>query len=115
MFLHHVSHWTSFPRAIPVARTGSVRAVTAVDAEDVTRDEPGFIRCDEHDAVGDLLGEAQSTQRNLLCESGLVLRRAGKAGQHAGVRWPRRDGIHANSRLGDFERHRLGDTFYSAL
>ena len=44
---------------------GSVGAVSAVDVEDVTRDEPGFVRCDEDDAVGDLLGEAESTQRNL--------------------------------------------------
>src|ERR1700692_4417831 len=89
------------PCAIPVARTGSVRTVTAVDVEDVTRDERGFVRCDEHDAVGDLLGEAESTQRNLRREGRLVLRRAGEAGQHAGVRGAWRDGIHANSRLGD--------------
>jgi hypothetical protein len=35
--------------------------------------------------------------------------------QHAGVRGPWRDGIHANSRLGDFERHRLGDAFDGVL
>ena len=50
--------------------------MTAVDVEDVTRDEPGFVRRDEHDAVGDLLGEAESTQRNLRREGRLVLRSA---------------------------------------
>src|ERR1700676_103408 len=39
----------------------SVRAMTTVDVEDVTRDEPGFVRRDEHDAVGNLFGEAKST------------------------------------------------------
>src|ERR1700674_5100537 len=42
------------PRAIPVARTGSVRTVTAVDVEDVAGDERGFVRWDEHDRVGNL-------------------------------------------------------------
>ena len=51
-------------------------------------------------AVGDFLGEAEATQRNLRRQSRLVLRRASEAGQHAGVRRPRRDGIHANSRRG---------------
>jgi len=37
--------------------------------------------------------------------------RARKAGQHSSVRGARRDGVHANSRLGEFERHRLGDAF----
>src|ERR1700716_1646175 len=34
------------------ARTGSVGAVAAVDIEDVPRDEPAFLRTEEHDAVG---------------------------------------------------------------
>src|ERR1700731_74417 len=46
------------------ARRGSVGAVTAVDSEDMTGDEPCFVRTDEHDAVGDFLGEAEPTERN---------------------------------------------------
>src|SRR5260370_40477056 len=94
---------------------GSVGAVSAVDVEDVTRDEPGFVRCKKDDAVGGLLGEAESTQRNLRRQGRLVLRRTGEAGQHAGVRRARRDGIPTDSRLGDFERHRLGDAFDGVL
>src|ERR1700729_956403 len=93
----------------------SVGAVSAVDVENVTGDEPGFVRRDEDDTVGELLGEAEPTQRNLRCQSRLVLCRAGEAGQHAGVRGAWRDGIHANSRLGDFELHRLGDPFDGML
>src|ERR1700730_408079 len=70
------------------ARTGSVGGVTAVDVEDVTRDEPGFVRADEHDAVGDLLRAAEPTHRNTRHQSRFVLRRAGEAGQHAGVPLP---------------------------
>ena len=47
------------------ARTGSVSGVTAVDVEDMTGDEPGLVRRDEHDAVSDLLGEAEPAERNL--------------------------------------------------
>src|SRR5258706_13414968 len=64
---------------------------------------------------GDLLRQSESTQRNLGRQGRLVLRRAGEAGQHAGVHRPRRDGIHANARLGDLERHRLGDAFDGVL
>src|ERR1700688_1565810 len=42
------------PCAISVARTGSVRTVTAVDVEDVAGDERGFVRRDEDDRVGNL-------------------------------------------------------------
>ena len=97
------------------ARTGSVRAVTAVDVEDVTRDQRGLVGRDEDDTVGDRLGEAETIQRNLRYESRLVLRRAGEAGQHSGVRWAWRDGIHTDFRLGDIERHRLGDAFDGVL
>jgi hypothetical protein len=31
----------------------------------VTRDEPAFVRRNEDNTVGDLLGEAEPTQRNL--------------------------------------------------
>src|ERR1700688_3865467 len=65
--------------ATAVARTESVRAVTAVDVQDVARDEPGFVGRDEHDAVGDLPGKTESTQRNLACEGRLVFRSARKA------------------------------------
>src|SRR6267378_7985576 len=97
------------------AWTGSVGGMTAVDVEDMAGDEPGLVRRDEHDAVGDLLRAAESTQRNLRRKGRLILRRAGEAGQHAGVRGAWRDGIHANSRLGDFERDRLGDAFDGVL
>jgi hypothetical protein len=43
------------------------------------------------------------------------LRRARKAGQHAGVRRTRRHAVHTDSRLGDLERHRLGDAFDGVL
>src|SRR5258708_27415938 len=61
------------------ALTRSVGAVSAIDVEDVARDEPGFVRTDEHDAVGDLLGEPEPTQRNLRRQRRLVLRRAREA------------------------------------
>src|SRR6202030_3036705 len=82
------------------AWTGSVGAVSAVDVEDVTRDEPGFVRRNEDNTVGALLGGAEPTQRNLRRQGRLVLRRTGEAGQHAGVGGARCYGIHANSRLG---------------
>src|SRR3979411_2699346 len=82
-----------------VAPQTSVGPVAAVDVEDVTGDEPGFVRRDEHDAVGDLLGEAEPAQRYLRRQRRLVLRRIGEAGQHAGVGGARRHGIDANSRL----------------
>ena len=69
----------------------------------------GRFRPDEHDTVGDFLGEAESPQRDLPGKNRLVLCRLGETGEHAGVRRAGRDGIHANSRLGDFERHRLGE------
>src|SRR3977135_4582723 len=83
------------------SRTGSVGGVTAVDVEDVTRDEPGFVRTEEHDAIGAPLREAEPSERNLCRQGRLVLCRAGEAGQHAGVRgaWP--DSVDANSRVGD--------------
>src|SRR6266851_8364802 len=83
----------------------SVGAVSAVDIEDMTCDEPGFVRTEEHDAVGDLLGEAEPTERNLRRQSRLVFRSASEAGQHAGVRGARPDGVHPDSRFGEFERH----------
>src|ERR1700719_1439270 len=97
------------------AWTGSVGAVPAVDIEDVTRDESGFVRRNEDNTVGALLGGAEPTQRNLRRQGRLVLRRTGEAGQHAGVGGARCYGIHANSRLGGFERHRLGDAFDGVL
>src|SRR5712664_879353 len=97
------------------ARTWSVGAVSAVNVEDVTRDEPAFVRTEEYDAVGDLLGEDEPTERNLRHQGRLVLRRAGEAGQHAGVRGAGRDGVHPNPRLGELERHRLGNAFDGVL
>src|SRR4030088_981742 len=58
------------------AGLGSVSAVAAVDVEDVTRDEPAFVRTKEHDAVGDLLGADEPTERNLRHQRSLVLRPA---------------------------------------
>src|SRR6201991_1839382 len=97
------------------AGLGSVGAVAAVDVEDVTGDEPAFVRAEEYDAVGDLLGEDESTERNLGHQRRLVLRRAGEARQHAGVRGAGPDGIYPNPRFGEFERHRLGDAFDGVL
>src|SRR3989454_8435372 len=115
MFCASSEEMPCFLTTLAIGLPPSVRTVTAVDVEDVTRDERGLVRRDEHDAVGDLLGQAESTQRDLRREGRLVLRRAGEAGQHAGVRGAWCDGIHANSRLGDFERHRLGDAFDGVL
>src|ERR1700721_3841574 len=74
-----VGRSSRFACVVPGRPNRSVRAVTSVHVEDVTRDEPGFVGRDEHDAVGDLLREAESTQRNLLCQRRLVLRRSGEA------------------------------------
>ena len=60
-------------------------------------------------------GRPSRPSGNLPCQSRLVLRRAGEAGQHAGVRGPGRDGIHPNFRIGNFERYRLGDSFDGVL
>src|ERR1700738_1769986 len=78
-------------------------------------DERSFVRRHEDDRVGKLLREAEATHRNSRHQSRLVLRRARKAGQHAGVRKTRRHGVHTDSRLGDLERHRLGDAFDGVL
>src|SRR6266849_4344059 len=78
-------------------------------------DERSFVRRDEDDRVGKLLREAEATHRNTRYQSRLVLRRFGKAGQHAGVRRTRRHGIHTDSRFGEFERHGLGDAFDGVL
>src|SRR4029077_16758453 len=96
-------------RVPPVPPLRSVRGHAAVDVENFAGDPLGSVRTDEDDAVGDFLGEAETIERNLLLQGGLVLCRAGEAGQHAGVRGPGRDGIHPNPRLGEFERNRLGD------
>src|ERR1700684_1883840 len=77
---------------------GSV-AFTAIDVEDVAVDERSCVRRDEDDRVGKLLREAEATHRNRGRKSRLILRRAGKAGQHAGVRGAGGHGIHANPRL----------------
>src|SRR6478672_10355658 len=96
-------------------RIASVRGHAAVDVEDFAGDPLGSVRTDEDDAVGDFLGEAETIERNLLVQGGLVLCRAGEAGQHAGVRGSGRHGIHTNPRLGEFEGHRLSDAFHCML
>src|ERR1700730_16224133 len=93
----------------------SAGGVTAVDVEDMAGDERSFIRRDEDDRIGKLLREAEATHRNTGHQSRLVLRRARKAGQHAGVRRTRRPAVHTDSRLGGLERHRLGDAFDGLL
>jgi hypothetical protein len=45
--------------------TAVLGEVTAVDVEDVTGDESGFVRPYEHDTVGDFSGEAEAAQWNL--------------------------------------------------
>src|SRR4029077_8612308 len=81
------------------ARTGSVRGHAAVDVEDLAGNPFGSIRTDEDDTVGDFLGEAETIERNLFPQGGLVLYRAGEADQHACVRGPGLDGVHTNPRL----------------
>src|SRR5712671_1691488 len=78
-------------------------------------DEGSFVRRDEDDRVGNLLGEAEAPHRNTRHQSRLVLRRAGKTAQHASVRRTRRHAVHTDSRLGGLERHRLGDAFDGVL
>src|SRR5580692_10044834 len=78
-------------------------------------DERSFVRRDEDDRIGKLLREAEATHRNSRHQRRLVLWRARKPGQHAGVRRTRRHGVHTDSRLGDLERHRLGDAFDGVL
>src|SRR6202023_2643618 len=93
----------------------SAGGVTAVDVEDMAGDEWRLVRRDEDDRVGELLREAETTHRNSRHQSRLVLRRARKAGQHASVRRTRRHAVHTDSRLGDFQGHRLGDAFDGVL
>src|SRR5262249_7983552 len=90
-------------------------ALSTIDVEDVAIDERSFVRRDENDRVGKLFREAEATHRNRRYQSRLILRRAGKAGQHAGVRGAWGHGIHPYPRLGDFERHRLGEAFDGML
>src|SRR5260370_31590660 len=97
------------------AHSASVGGHAAVDVEDLARDPLSCVRPEEEDTVGDFLGEAKSLKRNLLHQRSLVLWRTGEAGQHAGVSWAGRDGVHPNSRLGELERYRLGDAFDGVL
>src|SRR2546428_435476 len=78
-------------------------------------DERSVVRRDEDDRARKLLREAEATHRNTRHQSRLVLRRAGKTGQHAGIRRTGRHAVHADSRLGGLERHRLGDAFDGVL
>src|ERR1700693_2080525 len=98
-----------------VTPKGSVGGVTAVDVEDMAGDERSLVRCDEDDRVGKLLREAEATHWNSRHQCRLVFRRAGKAGQHAGVRGTGRHDVDTDSRLGDLQRHRLGDAFDGVL
>src|SRR5258708_22875763 len=84
----------------------SVSAVSTVDIEDMTRDEPGFVRTEEHDAVGDLLGEAEPTERNLGPQGRLLFRRPSEAAQHAGVLGARPDRHHPHPPPTAFTPHR---------
>src|SRR4029077_10401729 len=78
-------------------------------------DERSFVRRVEDDRVGELLREAEAIHRNSRHQSRLVLRRARKTGQHAGVYGTRRYAVYTDSRLDRLERHRLGDTFDGVL
>src|SRR3984957_16765304 len=96
-------------------RAGSVSAVSAIDVQDMARDKSGFVRRNEHDAVGDFLRETETAQRNLRRQGRLVLCCAGEASQHASVGGAGCYGIHADSRLGGLQRHRLGDALDGVL
>lgn len=69
---------SSAPEPVPICadetrvKTGSVGGMTAVDAKDVTGDEAGFVGRDEHDAIGDFLGEAEA-RLNGTCEARAAL------------------------------------------
>src|SRR5712671_2640635 len=66
-------------------------------------------------ALAELLREAEAAQRNGRHQRRLVLGRAGKTGQHAGGGWARRDDVHADSSLGNLERHRFDKAFDGVL
>src|SRR6202051_569698 len=78
-------------------------------------DERLFVRRDEDDRVGYVPREHEATHRNTRHQRRLIVRRACKTGQHASVRGTRRYAVHTDSRLGDLERHRLGDAFHGVL
>src|SRR5260370_5351158 len=96
-------------------KRASAGGLPAVDVEDMAGDVGSLVRRDEYDRVCKLLREAEATHRNTRRESGLVLLRACKTGQHASVGGARRHAIHADSRLGDLDRHRLGDALDGVL
>src|SRR5712671_4026631 len=96
-------------------KRASAGGLPAVDVEDMAGDVGSLVRRDEYDRVCKLLREAEATHRNTRRESSLVLLRACKTGQHASVGGARRHAIHADSRLGDLERHRLGDALDGVL
>src|ERR1700676_1757134 len=77
---------------------GLVNGESAVDVEDVARNEGRFVRCDEDDPVGNLLCEAETIHRNATHKCRLVLRRARKPGQHVSVRSTRSHGVYAETR-----------------
>jgi hypothetical protein len=61
------------------------------------------------------MNEASSDAMKTIALASSSERCARKTGQHAGVRRTRRHGIHTDARLGDLERHRLGDAFDGVL
>src|SRR5277367_906411 len=50
----------------------SASGFTAIDIEDMAGDERSFVRRDEYDRVGKLLGAAEAADRNTRHQSGLV-------------------------------------------
>jgi hypothetical protein len=49
------------------------------------------------------------------CATSCVAPTPRKGGSMPGIRAARHDGVHANFRLGNFERHRIGDAFAGVL
>src|SRR6266403_15081 len=86
----------------------SIGGMTAVDVEDVTGDERGFVGSDVDNSVSHFLGQAETSEGYAFHQARLVFRRTGKASQHARVRRPRTDRIYSDAGLRNFECHRLG-------
>src|SRR6266403_759337 len=89
--------------------------MSTVDVEDVTRHESGFVRSQEDDTLGDLLGESEPSKRNLRRQGRLILGGARETSQQPGVRGSRSNGVDTNPGSGDFERYRLGNAFDGVL
>src|SRR5438105_10178150 len=71
---------------------------TAVDEDDLTRDETGPVRGQEGDGGGDVVGLAEPVERHLLAQPVLLQRRVGVAGpEEVGLDRARLDRVHPDA------------------